>query len=425
MIRVAILGFSREGISTLRFLRKQKVVFGLPQKDIEYWVLDYKTDLKIPTGIHSKTGKGYLDSLKEFDIIIRSPGIPYNRQELKTARKAGVQMTSLTKIFFEYCPAKIIGITGTKGKGTTATILYQILKASKKDVYLVGNIGTPALDLLPKIKKSSLVVFELSSFQLQDLETSPHIAIVLGIAPDHLDAHKNFKEYVQAKSHIASFQKKTDWVFYDSRNKYAQLIANKSSGHKVSIGSEINPLLSPSDLYLPAPHLIHNASLAVAVAQKLGCSETTIKKAVRKFRGYEHRLELVDKINSVSFYNDSASANPLATIAAIKAFKEPIIIIAGGKDRNLDYRPMAKAMDRPPVKLIILIGENKKKIQEHIKKTPTLTASSLKKAVEIAAKKSEKNNVVLLSPGSASFDMFKNYEDRGQQFKATVKSLRS
>lgn len=424
MIRIAILGFSREGAATLRFLKKQKRVFGYAQKDIEYWILDYKTDLKIPKGIHFVTGKKYLDTLTSFDIIIRSPGIPYNRKEIKTAQKAGVRITSLTKIFFDYCPAKIIGITGTKGKGTTATILYQILKANKKDVYLVGNIGTPALDLLPKIKKTSLVIFELSSFQLQDLEVSPHIAIVLGIAPDHLDAHKNFKEYVEAKSHIARFQEKHDWVFYDSRNKYAQLIASKSPGHKVPVGSETNPLLSPSDLYLPAPHLIHNASLAVAVAQKLGCHQKTTKKAVQKFRGYEHRLEFIKKINGVSYYNDSAATSPLATIAAVKSFHSPIILITGGKDKNLDYRLMTKAIDRPPVKLLIFIGENKDKIIPKIKNTPTATATSLENALSLAHKKITPGDIVLLSPGATSFDMFSNYAERGKILKSLVKKLK-
>ena len=294
-MRVAILGFGREGKSLLKFLKKSPKFRGAA---IE--ILDRKLN------------KNYLKNLGRFDLIFRSPGVPWNLSALEAARKAGVKFSSATALFFENCSAKIIGITGTKGKGTTATLLYKILKAAPrwrsgqagKNVHLVGNIGKPALDILPKLKKSSSVILELSSFQLHDLKISPHIAVILDIFPDHQDSHFSLHEYYEAKSPIAHYQKKTDWVFYIKTNAQAKRIAALSRGKKVAVNPDIFTIFKPGSLLIPGFHNFKNAAMAATIAMKLGVPKPTIVKVVRGFLGMEHRLEFVREASGVRFYND-------------------------------------------------------------------------------------------------------------------------
>lgn len=424
-MKVAILGFSREGASTLRFLKKQKLVFGDPQKKTEYWILDQKKNTKIPQKVSSRVGKDYLKDIRSFDYVLRSPGIPYSKKELIDARRSGVQFSSLTKLFFDACPCPVIGITGTRGKGTVATMLYKILKTAGKDVYLLGNIGIPALDLLPRLRKTSLVIYELSSFQLQDLTTSPHIAIVLHITPDHLDSHKDFKEYVESKTQITKHQKKSDFVYYVANDRLASSIARKSNGKKIKVSPKDFSLFPPSLLYLPAPHLFENAVLAATVALQLKVKPEIIKKALTAFRANKFRLEPLGKKKGITYINDSGAANPLGTIAALKSFSQPIILIAGGKNKGIDYRPLAEAINKTNIRAVILIGEISRKLKVFIKNPDTTLASSLEEAVRLAKSKAQKGDVILFSPGTSSYDMFKDFEDRGRQFTNIFKSLPS
>jgi len=424
-MKIAILGYSREGSSTLAFLKKQKQVFGKPQKEIEYWVLDQKKIPKLPTGIKSVIGKSYLKNLDRFDYIVRSPGVPYSTTELVQARQQGVKFSSLTKIFFELSPCPIIGVTGTRGKGTVATMLYRILKAAGKDVHLLGNIGIPALDLLPRLKKNSLVIYELSSFQLQDMTVSPHISILLHVSPDHLDSHKNFKEYVEAKGQIAAHQNKDDVVFYVDEDATTARLAMKGSGKKIKVSTKDFSLFEPSLLYLPAPHLFENAAVAATVALHLKVKLQTIRKSLASFSGNEFRLQSLGKKKGVQYFNDSAANNPLGTIAALKSFGTPIVLIVGGKNKGLDYKPLAREINKTNARAVILIGEIKDVLKSQIRKPSTFIAQSLKEAVQMARKQAHTNDVVLFSPGTSSFDMFKNFEDRGRQFTKLVQSLPS
>lgn len=224
-MKIAILGFGGEGKSVLKFIKR------LPEhKNAEIWILDANSEIKIPAGLKTRLGPGYLDNLNEFDLIFRSPGIPYMAPKLVSARKSGVKFSSATKLFFEKCPCPIIGIAGTKGKGTTSTLIYKLLKAGGRDVYLAGNIGLPAVDILPKLHKNSLVILELSSFQLQDLEKSPNIAVVLEIFPDHQEdiktakygTHRSLSEYYKSKANIAKHQSKADSVFFFADKKQSK-----------------------------------------------------------------------------------------------------------------------------------------------------------------------------------------------------------
>lgn len=451
-MKVAILGFGREGKSVLRFLQNRGLsrISARINADEDIWILDQNPKTKVPRGIKSQLGKNWLKNLEWFDLVFRSPGIPYNLPELQRARRAGTKFSSATKLFFEKCPAQIIGITGTKGKGTTATLLYKILKAAHRPALLAGNIGTSTLDLLPRLKKNSVVILELSSFQLQDLKKSPHVAVVLDIFPDHQDAHLDLKEYYEAKTNIARHQKTEDKIFFFRNHHLCGRVASKSRGKKIAVDEKKFKLFKPADLKMPGFHNFKNAVMAAAVAQKLGIPGETIIKTIKNFRGLEHRLEFVRRIriNShhshkhsqhshyISFYNDSASTNPHTTAAAIKAFPtETKILIAGGQDKNLDYAPLVRELKNFNTKLVVLFGENKRKIARAIlrsrkKELRIKVVNDLRTAVAIAYRFAQKPLlhasyfVILFSPGAASFDMFKNYADRGQQFKKIVKGIK-
>ncbi len=340
--RIAIAGFAREGQSVLRFVRKRP-----EYKNAEIWILDKNSSLpktlKLPKNIHLKLGPDYLKDLDRFDIVFRTPGIPYSLPEIQKAKKRGTEISSAIKLFFEYCPSKIIGVTGTKGKGTTSTLLYTIIKASHRDVHLAGNIGTPALHILPKLKKSSLVILELSSFQLQDMEASPPIAAVLEMFPDHQDSHKNLREYYSAKANIAAHQKPGDTVFFLKNNDLSAWAASHGKGKKIAVNEKTFTLFQQKDVIMPGFHNFKNAAMAATIAQSLGIPSATIKKVVSTFTGLPYRLQMIRRITgpggkAVFFYNDSGSHNPSTAAAAAHSFEDdPIILVAGGKDRGLDF----------------------------------------------------------------------------------------
>ena len=431
-LHVAILGFGREGQSVFTFLKKQPFF-----KNWRITVCDTDTRVNVPRGATAQLGRNYLRHLERFDLIFRSPGVPYELPELKRARKKGVVFSGATKLFFERCPATIIGITGTKGKGTTATLLYKILHAAGKDAYLAGNIGLPPLEILSRLTKKSVVVLELSSFQLQDLEASPQIAVVLDVFPDHQDSHRNLREYYTAKANIAKYQHPVDKIFFFPANKMSAWIASKSRGKKYPVTERGFRLFGLEDLKTKGLHNLRNAVMAAAVAHTLGVPQRTITQVTRAFRGLEHRLEFVRRIGQIYFYNDSASTNPHTAAAALLAFPSRMkILIAGGQDKNLNYRPLAQTLKKlkKEVALVILVGENKKKIENAIRAfgVPIKLVSNLKTAVRIAywsAKKLSASGysllAVILSPGATSFDQFENYADRGKQFKKLLRRLKS
>ncbi|OGY98975.1 MAG: UDP-N-acetylmuramoylalanine--D-glutamate ligase [Candidatus Liptonbacteria bacterium RIFCSPLOWO2_01_FULL_52_25] len=499
--RIGILGFAREGKSVLKFLQNRRLTQMSTRinADDEIWIVDKKATIKAPRGIHGQFGKNYLKNLGRFDLIFRSPGIPWNTPELVRARRAGVhphtqrglvlknknprsgvgvKFSSATKLFFEQLRGltqtergqaqtkqsgpTVIGITGTKGKGTTATLLYNILHAAHKPVFLAGNIGAPALDLLPRLsalspRKSAIVILELSSFQLQDLRVSPHVAAILDVFPDHQDAHKNLHEYYEAKANIARYQKPSDKVFFFGDNHLSARIAQRGHGKKVAVYPFSNSRELENGvrnvLQIPGEHNFKNAVMAATVAKSLGIPKATIIKTVKNFRGLEHRLEFVRRIRvkprsyprrsaSVEFWNDSASTNPQTAAAAVKTFSSPpynlkpltsnLILIAGGQDKNLDYAPLANALRHSNTKLIVLFGENRKKIRRQVSsiKCQVIMVKNLPQAIKTAYRFAQKlttyyllPTTILFSPGAASFDQFHDYADRGTRFKNIVKSL--
>ncbi len=438
-LKIAILGFGREGRAVLKYIRNNKTY-----KNAEIFILDQNqsqsSEVAYPKFYKMNSGPDYLKNLKSFDLVFRSPGVPYNLPEIQKAIGAGVRFTSATKLFFEKAPCKIIGVTGTKGKGTTSTLIYKILKASGADAHLLGNIGKPAIEALPKLKKKSIVIFELSSFQLQDLETSPDVAVVLNIFPDHMDSHSNFEEYVHAKASIARYQKNNQHIFYFEDNKHSKSIGAQSDGIKHGISTSDFKIFKAEDLKIPGAHNFKNAVMAANVALHLKIPKSIILKTVKNYKGLEHRLEFARSIKvgggKISFYNDSGGTNPHTAAAAVLAFKEPMILIAGGKDKNLDYAPLARALrDSKNCKTVILFGENKDKIKTALgrimnKEFRIMEEATLESAVREAYKIirsyiiHDSRFIILFSPGAASFDMFKDYADRGEKFKQIVGKMK-
>jgi len=441
--KIAILGFGIEGQSLVGFiLGKNNKIVVFDQRD--------KGDLKgiqnlENEGVTFSLGKDYLEKgLKDFDLVFRSPGFKLSLPEIKEAKEAGVIISSATKLFFDSCRGKIIGITGSKGKGTTSTLIYNILKEQRVEVFLGGNIGTPMLSLLPKLKETSWVILELSSFQLQDLEKSPHIAVVLFITPEHLDHHKNFDEYVRAKENIVTYQSENDYAVINADNEYSLSFSKKTKAKKFFFskdkgveGSYVKEkeiffkdklIGKTDDLKLIGRHNLENVCAAITASFLAKAELPAIKKAVFSFSGLEHRLEKVGSYKGIDFYNDSFSTIPDASIAAIRSFEKPIILIAGGSEKNADFTDLGKEIAKSKVKSLILIGQTAKIIKESVLKAGFKgkiieNLENMEEIINQALKEAELNDVVLLSPGCASFGMFKDYKDRGNQFKKYAKAL--
>lgn len=422
--KVAVIGLGIEGSDAVNYLLSLGSKVTILDKNDES-LLDFsKIDR---TKVDVICGDSYLNNLDSFDYIVRSPGVYRFLPSLVEAEKKGAIITSAIKIFFENCPGRIIGVTGTKGKGTTSTLIYEILKENDFDVYLSGNIGSPYLKLLNNLKSDSWIVMEMSSFQLIDLDMSPQIAVVLNITSDHLNWHKGIEEYVESKRNIVKYQTQDDFAVvnteYDIPNDFVKGIKSKVIG----FSKKDLDLKFKQNLLLRGEHNLENIAAAVAVSKVLNIDEDKVLDVVRNFKGLEHRLELVDTINDISFYNDSFATGPQPTIAAINSFTEMETLILGGSDKDLDYKELKKEINKKEnVKNIILIGEIGSAIGEGIigKNIINLGSSPMLEIVKKAYEITPKGGVVILSPAAASFDMFKNYKDRGNQFKEAVNSLK-
>lgn len=423
--KIAVLGLGIEGKDAINYLL---------EKGADITLYDQKTENELDfegvdrSKIKILIGEKYLsDGLKEFDYIVRSPGVYRYLPEIVEAEKFGVKITSAIKIFFDEAPGKIIGVTGTKGKGTTSTLIYEILKSASKNVYLSGNIGKPYLELLTKLTEDSWIVMEISSFQLIDMESSPHIAVVLNITEDHMDWHKNIEEYIEAKKNIVSHQTVSDWAIINQEYKTSNNFGAIGKGQKVYFSKSALDKVYKQDLLLRGEHNLENIAAGVETARVIGIDEDIILKTVKSFKGLEHRLELVAEVNGVKYYNDSFATGPQPTIAAIKSFTEPETLILGGSDKGLDFKELRSEIEiRENVTNLILIGDLGEKIGGGIngKNVISLKYAPMVKVVETAKEITKPGGVVILSPAAASFDMFKNYKDRGNQFKNAVLGLK-
>lgn len=414
--KVLILGMGREGKSTYKFIKK------------------FYPDLKLSTA-DKKQGDDYLKNLKDFDLIIKSPGISWNIKEIKEAKENGIKFTSQTQIFLDLFRDQTIGVTGTKGKSTTSSLIYHILKNSGKNSKLVGNIGKPVLDYIGKNDRDTIFVYEVSSHQLSDITKSPHIAVFLNIYPEHLDYYSDFKEYFEAKANITKFQNNDDILIYCSDFEELRKLVEFSKTQQFSFSSKdsLDKFgIRISKIPLLGRHNLNNIKAAILASQHMVVSNQNIKKGIETFIPLEDRLETIGSVNGVSFVNDTLATIPQATIAALNAFGDKeITIILGGFDREIDFDILGSHISkRQNIQNVILIGQTAKRIKKSLLKynysgkIHDLGNSGMEEVVKLAYKITPKGGVVLLSPASASFDMFKDYKDRGNQFKKAVRRLK-
>lgn len=433
-MKIAILGYGMEGRASYQYWSQ------MGGHDIT--VLDQKTPEILPPA-EAKTvfGENYLDNLDEFDLVVRTAS--FNKYEIKTTAK----VWTATNEFFAKCPAKIIGVTGTKGKGTTASLIDSLFRKAGYKTWLTGNIGIVSLMDLENIKPTDIVIYELSSFQLWDLEKSPHVSVVTIIEPEHLDVHRNFDDYILAKANIRRFQTVEDICFYHPSNIYSERIAKITrvgrishygvAGDKQSVYEKAGyfwcddqKICPTSQLQLVGQHNIENACAALSVAKFYGLSDEQISEGLEDFKGLPHRLEFVRQVKGVSYYNDSFSSSTPAVGAAIRAFRQPEVLILGGIDRGGDFSKIANVVEEANnIKAIIVMGEIRHKLANLIKETKTsarVVVTDKKTMAGVFAEAQvlvSPGDVMILSPGCASFDMFKDFSDRGNQFKEEVNKL--
>lgn len=445
---VGVLGYGQEGRAVVRYLMEygiEPVIFD--RNEWQEVPNETKEEIK-NLNLNFIFGPGYLKELAGIDVAFRSPGIWRLHPDLLAAESRGLTITSQTKFFFDNCPAKIIGVTGTKGKGTTASLISLILKMQfqmsnfKCQTYLTGNIGKEQpLEIIDSLKKDDWVVYELSSFQLQDLEKSPHIAVCLMVTSEHLDVHKNIEEYLKAKSAIVKYQTQSDIAILNKDFPNTMAFADLGKGKKLYFSTKNkadcyveNGQITSSDFRLPTSelplrgsHNWQNVCAAVLTGQQAGCGNDAIRRAVLNFKGLEHRLELVADKNGIKFYNDSFSTTTETAIAAIKSFTESLILILGGSSKNADFTDLGRTIaETKNIKKIILIGQETENIRKALSKAGfdkdkiVQGAETMAEIFEQIRSLAQPGDVILLSPACASFDMFKNYQDRGEQFKKFV-----
>ena len=455
--KVAVLGMGMEGLALVDFLFDQDCIISvldkLPAEEINNRLTDEerKSFNRIieEDKIVTIFGDDYLNNLNEFDIIFRSPGISYNNPKIIEAKNKGVEISSQIKLFFDLCPCKIIGVTGTKGKGTTASLIFEILKKNSNSVYLAGNIGHSAISLIPDLKPNDIVILELSSFQLMDMEKSPQIAVVTNLLVDHLDYHKDEEEYRKAKENIAKYQDENNFAVLNKKSSFDQSMISKIKSSIKYFGSQeevdvittnnsviLDPLnrniqiCDKDSIKLFGHHNLENIAAATLVADILNVDIEIIKESVKKFKGLPHRLEFVTEIDGVKFINDSFATNPEPTMAAINSFPEDKILILGGSSKGADFSGLAQKIVSANIKAVVLIGTEADKIEQALSTATYLGQikkglSNINEIVKIAKELASGGDVVILSPACASFGLFKNYKDRGDKFKTAVLNLKS
>ncbi len=457
MLKVGIVGFGIEGKDAAQYFLK---------KGADIAVFDKKTQEEINTEeirdqrLEFRLGESYLSKgLKGFDLIVRSPGVRPDLPEIKEAVENGAKLTSNTQIFLDEVKVPVIGVTGTKGKGTTSTMIALGLEAAGKKVVLAGNIGEPMLAGIDEANNSDYAVLELSSFQTMDLTKSPHVAVLTNLTSDHMDWHISQEEYEQAKEKLWVHQTKEDYLVLNWSDQTSRRLVKNAPGsvvwfstrlddgalsyvnnkwniheleyeleenHQVYVNGEL--IGSTEQLKVPGEHNVANAMAALCAISVL---KEDVKKAwlgITAFEGLEHRLEKVTEINGVLYINDSYATNPEPTAAALLSYQQPKVLIAGGSEKNADFTQLGENIATMNVKALLLIGVTADRIEEAVKKAgyakpiekgfPDMP-SVVKRASEIATE----GDVVLLSPACASFGMFQNYKERGKKFKEAVHQL--
>ena len=445
--KVAIIGLGVSNSPLIDYLHdKQADVTVFDDREAEK--LDENIFKKVKEyGFKYYLGKGNLENLKGFDLIFRSPICMPTKPELVAEKERGAVVTTEIEQLMKMAPCKVIGITGSDGKTTTTTLTYDILKDSGYTVHLGGNIGIPLFTKLNEMKPEDIIVLELSSFQLMEMKISPDISAITNITPNHLNVHKDYQEYIDAKKNIYRNQKDTGILVINADNDLTRECQDDAKGDVILFSSkqkldygfivedgivkECNDgirkhIVSQDEIKLKGIHNLENICTALALTKNLVNTEKAVN-TIKEFAGVHHRLELVRTLNGVEWYNDSASTTPTRGISALNSFNKEIVLIAGGADKNLDYTPIAKPVVEK-VKSLILIGQTANKIYTAVKtelenQNKTLDihmCETFRESLDLAKRIAKPGQIVLFSPASTSFDMFKDMYDRGDQFREEV-----
>lgn len=449
--KVAFIGTGVSHIQLIKlFLQKNINVIICDKKGYDSFDHDLYVELS-QEGASFSLGEKYLDAIFDADIVFRTPGMYYNNPILTKAREIGIVVTSEMEVFFDLCPCKIYAVTGSDGKTTTTTLISEFFKADGKRVHIGGNIGKALLPIVETISETDIAVVELSSFQLISMRKSPNVAVITNIAPNHLDVHGTMEEYINSKCNIILHQNAFSKAVLNYDNKATMELASMVRGKlvlfsrnsKVNNGAflndnnvlcysdngEVTEIMPMISINIPGIHNVDNYLTAISAVWgevKLEC----IKKVAMEFGGVEHRIEFVREINGVKWYNDTIATSPTRVLAGLNSFDRKLIIIAGGYDKKIPFEPLAKPINEK-VKLLILLGATAKQIEAVViddetyseKNLKIIHVSTLEQAVKTANEYAESGDIVSLSPACASFDMYPNFEARGQHFKRLVKEL--
>lgn len=449
--RVAFIGTGVSHLELIKvFLTKGIDVVVCDKKDEDHFDENIYEELS-SKGAEFSLGENYLDEIFNCDIVFRTPGMYYNNEILTKARKQGVVITSEMEVFFDLCPCKIYGVTGSDGKTTSTTLISEFLKAEGKRVHLGGNIGKALLPLVETMAETDVAVVELSSFQLISMRKSPDVAVITNISPNHLDVHGTMAEYIDAKCNLIRHQNAFSRTVLNYDNEETMKLSDMVRGKSVnfSLSSEvetgsflrkdgvlcykeksiITEIIHKDEIRIPGIHNVDNYLTAIAAVWG-NVSVESIVKVAKNFGGVEHRIEFVREIDGVRWYNDSIATSPTRVIAGLNSFNRKIIVIAGGYDKKIPFEPLAKPVNER-VKILILMGATAEKIEKAVTDCPYYPESGLKivhvksmeEAVMTANKLADDGDIVSLSPACASFDMYPMFEARGNHFKKLVNEL--
>ncbi len=447
------VAFIGTGVSHTELIKKFR------EKEIPVTVCDKRNadqfqevyDMLSALGVKFILGEKYLDSLTDFDLVFRTPGMYFNHPAITKARQAGVAITSEMEVFFDLCPCKIYGVTGSDGKSTSTTLISEILSASGKTVHKGGNIGRALLPIIEEIQPEDAAVVELSSFQLISMRKSPDTALITNITPNHLDVHGTMEEYTEAKTNLIRHQNAFSRTVLNLDNEGTKALAPlvrgklnwftrreipdrgaflREDGMLCYIENEqVTPVIHKDEIRIPGMHNVENF-LGVIAALWGEVSIDAIVKVAKEFGGVEHRIEFVRELNGVKYYNDSIATSPTRVLAGLNSFSQKLIVLAGGYDKKIPFEPMAETVcDK--VKILILMGLTADKIEKavtsaknyHPDALQIIHVNSMEEAVETAFQKAQPGDIVTLSPACASFDWYPNFEVRGQHFKRLIKEL--
>lgn len=411
---------------------------------------DYADTLR-RLGVGLSLGEHYMDGFRGQDIILRTPGFEFYQKPLQDAIAAGTMVTSEVELFFDLCPCEIVAVTGSDGKTTTTTLIAKFFEAAGRTVHLGGNIGAALLPMLPEVRPEDVAVVELSSFQLISMRKSPKVAVVTNVTPNHLDHHKDMQEYIDAKRNILLYQDETCRAVLGYENAVSRAMQADCKGEQVwftrlrptdngaflredgmlcmAEKGVVTPFLSQKEVRLRGLHNIENL-LAAAAAVWGRVPVEAIQKVGSTFTGVEHRIEPVRVLDGVTYYNDSIASSPTRTIAGLRSFDQKVILIAGGYDKKIPYEPLAPEI-LEHVKVLILMGATGPRIEKAVREHPAFAdsglviqhAESMEEAVQLARAAAKPGDEVTMSPASASFDLYPNFEVRGRHYKQIVNSL--